>query len=94
MIKKVILISMLSLLVVALSVGTKVINAPTVAETDAASYNELVIVGYVVMGLAMIVVAFWTYRVHIVAGIIPWGLGLSVLGYGLYLMYCKGMIPL
>jgi hypothetical protein len=91
--KKVILISMLSILVVALSVGTKVINAPTVAETDAASYNEMVIIGYIVMGAAMILVAFWTYRVHIVAGLIPWGLGLSVLGYGLYLAMCKGMIP-
>lgn len=84
---------MLSILVVALSVGTKVVNAPTVAETDAASYNETVIVGYIVMGIAMIIVAFWTYRIHIVAGMIPWGLGLSVLGYGLYLAVCKGMIP-
>jgi hypothetical protein len=91
--KKIILISMLSILVVALSVGTKVINAPTVAETNAASYNEMVIIGYIVMGAAMILVAFLTYRVHIVAGLIPWGLGLSVLGYGLYLAVCKGMIP-
>jgi hypothetical protein len=92
-VKKVILISMISLIIVALSVGTKVINAPTVAETDAASYDEMVITGYIIMGVLMILVAFWTYRIHIVAGIIPWGLGLSALGYGLYLAYCKGMMP-
>jgi len=92
MIRKAILISVLSIIVVALSFGTKVVNAPTVAETDAASYDEYVIIGYIIMGLLMLFISIWTYKLHIVAGIIPFGLGFAALSYGIYIAMCKGMI--
>jgi len=92
MIRKAILISVLSIIVVALSFGAKVVNAPTVAETDAASYDEYVIIGYIIMGLLMLFISIWTYKLHIVAGIIPFGLGFAALSYGIYIAMCKGMI--
>jgi len=92
MIRKAILISVLSIIVVALSFGTKVVNAPTVAETDAASYDEYVIIGYIIMGLLMLFISIWTYKLHIVAGIIPFVLGFAALSYGIYIAMCKGMI--
>jgi len=87
--RKAVIISILSVIVVMLSVGTKVVNAPTVKETQAISYDDMVIWGYMIMGLLMVIIAFWTYKLHIVAGIIPFGLGVSALGYGIYVAYCK-----
>ena len=92
MIKKVVIISMISIIVIITLACTKVLNITNMEEEgrDASSYHDVSAIIYVVSGLLLCIVAFWTYRIHIVAGIIPWGLGLSCLGYGLYLCWAKG----
>ena len=92
MIKKVVLISMISIFVVIALFGTKILNIQNMEAEgrDASSYHDLSAIIYLVCGLLLCVVAFWTYKIHIVAGIIPWGLGLGALIYGLYICYAKG----
>jgi len=94
MIRKAIVISMISILVVIALAGTKLLNISNMEAEgrDASSYHDLSAVIYVVCGLLLCLIAFWTYKIHIVAGIIPWGIGLGCLGYGLYICYAKGFI--
>ena len=96
MIKKIIFISMISLIIVACLTATKVLNVMNIEESgrDASSYHDMSAIIYTVCGLLMCIVAFWTYRINIVAGIIPWGLGITLLGYGLYLCWVKGFITI
>ncbi len=89
--KKVAIVTILSILVVLLSFGTKIINAPTVAETEAASYNDITIIAYVVMGVFMILLALISSRFHPVTALMPLGLGITMLGYALWVAYCKGL---
>jgi hypothetical protein len=94
MLKKVVIISMLSLFVVVALTSTKVLNVINIEESgrDASSFHDMSAIIYTISGLFLCVIAFWTYRIHIVAGIIPWGLGLTLFVYGLYLCWVKGII--
>jgi len=94
MIKKVIIISMISIIVVLALLGTKILNIQNMEQQgrDASSYSDISAYVYVISGILMCLVAFWTYKIHIVAGILPWGLGISVLVYGLYILWAKGLI--
>jgi len=96
LIRKAIVISIISIIVVLLLFGTKVLNIQNMEEMgrDASSYHDISAYIYTICGLLMILVAFWTYRVHIVAGIIPFGLGAGCLFYGLYILWAKGVIAL
>lgn len=87
-----VIISILSILVVILSFSTKIINAPTVAETQAASYNDITIIAYLVMGVLMILVALISSKLHIFAAILPLGLGIAAFSYALWVAYCKGLL--
>ena len=73
--------------------GTKILNIKNMEEEgrDASSYHDISAYVYVIVGILLSLVAFWTYKIHIVAGIIPWGIGLSCLVYGLYILWAKGV---
>lgn len=94
MIKKIVFISMVSLLVVVALTSTKVLNVINIEESgrDASSFHDISAIIYTISGFLLCLVAFWTYRIHIVAGIIPWGLGITLFAYGLYLCWVKGII--
>jgi len=96
MLKKAIIISILSLIVVLSLFATKVINIQHMEAEDnnADSYSDISAYIYVICGVILIGIAFWTYRIHIVAGIIPFGFGFGTLMYGLYICYAKGIIVL
>jgi len=86
----------LSVLVVVLLMFTKVLNMYQILENDqdAGSYHELAAWTYVLCGVILVFVAFHTYHWHILAGIIPFGLGMSTVVYGLFILWCKGVISL
>ena len=92
--KKAIIISILSVLVVLLLFATKVINIQHMEATDdnADSYSDISAYIYVFCGLILIGIAIWTYKIHIVAGIIPIGIGFGSLVYGIYILYAKGIL--
>ena len=89
MIRKAALIGFLSIAVVLALMGTKVLNAPHVIETDATSYSDASAIIYVLCGIALIFIAFWTYKFHFIAGIIPFGIGFSCLFYGILVCFVK-----
>ena len=93
LIKKIAIVSMISVLVVILLFGTKILNIQNMEAQgrDASSYHDVSAWIYTVCGILLCLVAFWTYKVHIVAGIIPWGIGLGCLFYGLYILWAKGV---
>ena len=88
-----IIISALSIIAILLIFGGRFITIGYVEsnERDADSFSEISLWMGVVAGLIMIVVAFWTFRIHIVAGIIPFGVGFSVLMICIYLLWCKSL---
>jgi len=87
--RKVIIIGFLSLFAMALLGFTKVLNAPHILETEGVSYSDISAIIYVVAGLLLIFIAFFTYKFHFVAGIIPFLLGISCLLYGLFICFVK-----
>lgn len=94
MIKKIAFISIISLIVIIALTSTKFLNIINIQEQggDASSYHDISAILYVLSGFLLCIIAFWTHKINIVAGIIPWGLGITLLGYGLYLCYVKGMM--
>ena len=92
--KKAIIISILSIIALILLFSTKVVNIQHMESQDdpASSYSEYSAIIYVLAGLMLIFIAFWTFKIHIVAGIIPFGIGFSALVYGVYICYAKGML--
>jgi len=93
MIKKAILISMISIIAVLLLFAGRFVTIGHVElnDRDADSFSTIALWMGVISGLLMIMVAFWTYRIHIVAGIIPFGVGFSALAYCLYLLWCQSL---
>ena len=93
--KKTIIISALSILAVLLMFGGKFVTIDYVEsnDRDADSFSEVSLWMGVFAGILMMLVAFWTFRVHIVAGIIPFGVGASVLMICGYLLWCKSLVP-
>jgi len=93
MIKKAIIISMISIIAILLLFGARVITIGHVEthDRDVDSFSTISLVMGVIAGLMMIFVAFWTYRLHIVAGIIPFGVGISVFIYCIYMLWCKSL---
>ena len=93
MIKKAIIISALSIIAILLMFGGKFITIGHVEsiDRDADSFSSISLWMGVIAGLIMIFVAFWTFRIHIVAGIIPFGVGASVLMICAYLLWCKSL---
>lgn len=89
--KMAIIISVLSIIAILLMFGGKIVTIGYVEsnDRDADSFSTVSLWMGVIAGLIMIFVAFWTYRIHIVAGIIPFGVGFSVLMICVYLLWCK-----
>lgn len=88
------IIAILSLIVVLGLAGTKILNVQSIEEhgRNADSYHDLSAVSYVVLGLLMLIIAFFAFRLHVVAGILPIGLGIGLLLYGLYICWVKFLI--
>ena len=89
-----ILISALSIIAVILLFAGKFVTIGHVEsnERDVDSFSTWSIAMGLVAGLIMIFVAFWTFKIHIVAGIIPFGVGFSLAGYCAYLLWCKSLV--
>jgi len=96
MIKKVILISIISMIAILGLLSLKIVNIQHMEATDnnAESYSDISGYGYIIFGLMVFLVAIWTYKIHIVAGAIPIFLGLSAIGYGIYILNAKGIISI
>ena len=58
---------------------------------DADSYSPIALWMGLISGFIMLLVAFWTYRIHIIAGIIPFGVGITAIGYCVYLLWCQSL---
>ena len=61
---------------------------------DAGSYHDISPYIYVFAGLVFVVTAWFTYHFHFLAGIIPLGMGILSLVYGLYLLWVKGIFDI
>ena len=88
-----IIISILSIIAIVLLLAGRFVTISYIEtnERDVDSFSETALWLGAFAGLIMIIVAFWTFRIHIVAGIIPFGVGFSVLVYSLYLLWCKSL---
>jgi len=88
-----IIISMLSIIAILLIFGGKfvVIGYVESNNRDVDSFSEISLWMGVVAGAIMIFIAWWTFRIHIVAGIIPFGIGSSVLLVCVYILWCKSL---
>ena len=89
-----IIISVLSIIAILLMFGGKFVTIGHVEsnDRDADSFCETSLWMGVVAGIIMIFVAFWTFKIHIVAGIIPFGVGFATLSICAYLLWCKSLI--
>ena len=89
-----IIIAVLSILaIVLLSVGkVATFNYVESNDRDVHSFSTIAIYTGIIAGILMLVVAFWTFRIHIVAGIIPFGVGASLVVYCSYLLWCKSLV--
>ena len=89
-----IIISALSIIAIILMFGGKFATIEHVEtnDRDAESFSETSLWMGVAAGIIMIFVAFWTFKIHIVAGIIPFGVGFATLFVCGYLLWCKSLI--
>lgn len=91
--KKTIIISAFSILAVLLLFGGRAITIGHVEthDRDADSFSPMALWMCLFSGFILLFVAFWTYRIHIVAGIVPFGIGASAIVYSLYLLWCQSL---
>ena len=89
-----IIISALSILAIILLTFGKVatFNYVESNDRDVQSFSTVAIWTGIISGIIMVFVAFWTFRIHIVAGIIPFGVGASLVVYCVYLLWCKSLV--
>lgn len=92
--KKLVIISAISIIAVALLTYTKILNVNTMvaAGNDASSYSDMSAVIYVCVGLLLCFSAILTMRLHFAASILPLGLGATLTIYGIYICWAKGII--
>lgn len=88
-----ILIGALSILAVLLLVSGRFITVGHVEgnDRDVDSFSEISLWLALVAGFFMVVVAFWTFKTHFVVGIIPFGVGITLIFYCAYLLWCKSL---
>ena len=89
-----IIISALSILAIILLTFGKVatFNYVESNDRDVQSFSTVAIWTGIISGIIMVFVAFWTFRIHIVAGIIPFGVGASLVVYCVFLLWCKSLV--
>lgn len=96
LIRKIALIlAVISLLSVIGLTATKFLNIQQIEETGTAeSYHDMSAWIYTGIGLLMMLSGYITWMVtrHLSAFILPFGLGLTLTCYGLYILSVKGMI--
>lgn len=94
MIKMTIIISALSILALVLMFSGRLITVDHVEANDrnVESFSTLALWMAVASGILMVVVAFWTFKLHIIAGIIPFGVGAGLIVYCSYLLWCKSLV--
>jgi len=92
--KMAIIISALSILALILMFFGRVVTVTHVEsnDRDVDSFSTVALWAGVASGFLMIFVAFWTYKLHIVAGIIPFGVGAGLILYCGYLLWCKSLV--
>lgn len=83
-------ITIITLVVLLMLGGTKVLNMLQMDEIGSAdSYHDATPYIYMIAGALMIFVAYFTYRLHFVAGMIPFFVGISAFFYGAYILSIK-----
>ena len=89
--KKAIIMSVLSVIAILLFfIGTFAkVGYVESNDRDVDSFSDMALWMGVASGVIMMFVAFWTYKIHIVAGIIPLGTGATIFFSCLYLLWCK-----
>jgi len=89
-----VIIAALSILAIVLLTYGKVATFSYVEsnDRDVHSFSTVAIYTGIIAGILMVLVAFWTFRIHIVAGIIPFGVGASLVVYCAYLLWCKSLV--
>jgi len=76
--------------------ATKFLNIHNmeINDPDASSYHDMSVAVYIIIGVLMMISGYLTWKVsrHISAFILPFGLGLTLFFYGVYIACAKGMI--
>jgi len=89
---KVIIAALSILAIVLLSCGKlATFNYVESNDRDVHSFSTVAMLTGIAAGVIMVFVAFWTFKIHIVAGIIPFGVGASLVVYCAYLLWCKSL---
>jgi len=90
--KIVTIIGALSIIAVMALATTYYLNVKNIEEKDrnVESYHDYSPYIYMFFGVVALISAYFTFHFHVVAGIIPFGLGALSLIYGLYLALIKG----
>jgi len=89
-----VIIAALSILAIVLLTCGKIatFNYVESNDRDVHSFSTVAMLTGITAGVIMVFVAFWTFRIHIVAGIIPFGVGASLVVYCAYLLWCKSLV--
>lgn len=93
MIKMAIIISAISILALVLMFSGRIITVEHVEsnDRDVDSFSTVALWMAVASGCLMVIVAWWTFKLHIIAGIIPFGVGAGLIVYCGYLLWCKSL---
>ena len=92
--KMTIIISALSILAILLMFSGKFLSVDYIESNDrnVDSFSPIAMWTGLIAGILLVIISIWTFRVHIVAGIIPFGVGVSLLLYCAYLLWCKSLV--
>ena len=89
-------LALISLIAIVLLLFTKGANMYNMMESEdnGDSYADISVYIYIIAGLFLVFVAYRTVKFNFAntLAIIPYGIGLSCIGYGLFLLYIKGLI--
>ena len=89
-----IIISALSILAILLMFSGKFISFNYIESNDrnVESFSPIAMWTGLSAGIILVFIAIWTFRIHIVAGIIPFGVGAGLLIYCAYLFWCRSLV--
>ena len=84
----------LSIIAIIALACTHILNIQNMENQDrnVDSYHDWSPYIYIFCGIIFMIVAFFTYRFHILAGVIPIGMGMLLLSYGVYIALVKNTV--
>ena len=86
--KHAIAIAIIGIIVVLAMTSTKVLNVQNIEENDRDidSFHDWNPTIYTIVGILMVISAWWTFHFHFIPGMIQYGLGGTLTAYGVYLL--------